>query len=69
MLFRSVGLLPAYWVWNLSGGHEFRGERFTVNPFVTVKNLADAVYISSRAPLGIQPGMFRQATAGVRFRF
>ena len=65
----AVGLLPAYWVWNLSGGHEFRGERFTVNPFVTVKNLADAVYISSRAPLGIQPGMFRQATAGVRFRF
>lgn len=65
----TVGLLPAYWIWNLAGGHEFRGERFTFNPFVTVKNLAGAVYISSRAPLGIQPGMFRQATAGVRFRF
>lgn len=65
----TVGLLPAYWVWNISGGHEFRRERFTVEPFVAVKNLADEVYISSRAPLGIQPGMFRQVNGGVKFRF
>ncbi len=65
----TVGLLPAYWVWNLCAGHEFQRERFVVNPFFTVKNLADAVYISSRAPLGIQPGMFRQVNAGVKLRF
>lgn len=65
----TTGLLPSYWVWNVAAGHEFRRERFGVNPFVTVKNLADERYISSRAPLGIQPGMFRQVNAGVKFRF
>lgn len=63
----TVGLLPAYWVWNFAAGREFQRERWIVQPFVTVKNLADAIYISSRAPLGIQPGMFRQVNAGVRF--
>jgi len=61
--------LPGYWVWNVAAGHEFRRERLAVNPFVTVENLADERYISSRAPLGIQPGMFRQVNAGVKFRF
>ena len=65
----TVGWMPAYWVWNASAGREFRRERVTVEPFATVKNLADARYISSRAPQGIQPGMFRQINAGVRFRF
>ncbi len=65
----TIGLLPAYWVWNVAASHEFKRERWAVKPFVTVKNLGDAIYISSRAPLGIQPGMFRQANAGVKFRF
>jgi len=65
----TVGLLPAYWVWNLAAGYELQRERWTVSPFVTVKNLANAFYISSRAPLGIQPGMFRQVNLGVKLRF
>ncbi|MGH7418281.1 MAG: TonB-dependent receptor domain-containing protein, partial [Candidatus Rokuibacteriota bacterium] len=65
----TVGLLPAYWVWNLSAGREFSRERFTMSPFVSIKNLADRIYISSRAPQGIQPGMFRQVNAGIKFRF
>ncbi len=65
----TAGLLPAYWVWNLAAGHEIQREHWAVNPFVTIKNLANAIYISSRAPLGIQPGMFRQVNAGLRLRF
>ncbi|MGH9661865.1 MAG: TonB-dependent receptor domain-containing protein [Bryobacteraceae bacterium] len=65
----TIGLLPAYWVWNFSVGQEVRRERFTVEPFVAVKNLANAIYVSSRAPQGIQPGMFRQVNGGVRIRF
>jgi Fe(3+) dicitrate transport protein len=65
----TVGLIPAYWVWNASVGHEFQRERVAVSPFFTVKNLGGERYISSRAPLGIQPGMFRQAAGGIRLRF
>jgi len=65
----TIGLIPSRWVWNVSAGQEVRRERWTVQPFVAVKNLADARYISSRAPQGIQPGMFRQVNAGVKVRF
>jgi Fe(3+) dicitrate transport protein len=65
----TTGLIPAYWVWNLSAGRQFERERVTIEPFVTVKNLFDAIYISSRAPQGIQPGMFRQLQAGLKCRF
>ncbi|HOK45362.1 MAG TPA: TonB-dependent receptor, partial [Bryobacteraceae bacterium] len=65
----TVGLLPAYQVWNLTASREIVRERFTLHPYVAVKNLADARYISSRAPLGIQPGMFRQVTGGIKLRF
>ena len=33
------------------------------------QNLTDRVYISSRAPEGIQLALFRQANVGVRFGF
>lgn len=65
----TAGLAPAYWVWNVSAGREFQRERHRIQPFVTVKNPADARYISSRAPQGIQPGLFRQLNAGMKFRF
>lgn len=65
----TVGLIPSYWVWNVSAGHEINRERVVIQPFVSTKNFADARYISSRAPQGIQPGMFRQVTAGIKFRF
>ncbi|MBK5294512.1 MAG: TonB-dependent receptor [Acidobacteriia bacterium] len=65
----TIGLVPSYWVWNLSAGREFKRERITIQPYITVKNLTDELYISSRAPQGIQPGMFRQMNGGMKFRF
>ena len=64
-----VGLIPSYMVWNLSLDYEKRQERISIQPFFTIKNLTDRLYISSRAPEGIQPGLFRQANFGVRLLF
>jgi hypothetical protein len=44
-------------------------ERFQYRPYFTVKNLTDRIYIASRAPQGIQPGLFRQANIGIRLSF
>ena len=65
----TIGMLPSYMVWNLSVDYTFRRERYTVRPYVGVKNLANRAYIASRAPEGIQPGLFRQVNAGVRVSF
>lgn len=65
----EIGLIPAYKVHNISFDYERRFERFSIAPFVTIKNLTNEIYISSRAPQGIQPGLFRQANAGLRVRF
>lgn len=64
-----VGLIPSYMVWNLSVDYQKQQERISIQPFFTLKNLADKLYISSRAPEGIQPGLFRQANFGVRLLF
>ncbi len=65
----EIGLIPSYTIHNISVDYEHKFERFSMTPFVTVKNLTDRVYIASRAPQGIQPGMFRQANVGLRVRF
>jgi len=65
----TVGVLPSYQVFNLMIDYTVRRERYEVRPYFTVKNLMDELYIASRAPQGIQPGMFRQANAGVKFTF
>lgn len=65
----QIGLIPSYTLHNLSIDYERRFERFTIAPFVTIKNLTNRVYISSRAPEGIQPGLFRQANVGLRVQF
>lgn len=65
----EIGLVPSYKVHNMSIDYQYRYERFTVTPFVTVKNFTNEIYIASRAPQGIQPGMFRQANFGLRFEF
>ena len=65
----AIGLLPAYTVWNLTADYSIRRERFEITPYFSMKNLTDELYIASRAPQGIQPGLFRQANAGVRFSF
>ena len=65
----TVGWIPSYTIWNLGADYTVRRERFEVRPYVSVKNLGDERYIASRAPQGIQPGMFRQVNAGLRFTF
>ncbi len=65
----EIGLIPSYRIHNLSFDYERSFERFSISPFVTIKNLTNRVYISSRAPQGIQPGLFRQSNFGVRVRF
>ncbi len=65
----EIGLLPSYTIHNISFDYEYKFERFSIAPFVTIKNLTNEIYISSRAPQGIQPGLFRQANAGLRVRF
>jgi Fe(3+) dicitrate transport protein len=65
----TVGLVPAYTVWNVNADYEIARERVSMRPYVAVKNLTDRRYIASRAPQGIQPGMFRQLNIGIRFSF
>jgi Fe(3+) dicitrate transport protein len=65
----TVGPLASYVIWNVAADYTIRRERFEVAPYFSVKNLADALYIASRAPQGIQPGMFRQVNGGLRFTF
>ncbi len=65
----TVGLLPSYDVSNLAIGYEIRRERWMLEPYFTVKNVFDELYISSRAPQGIQPGLFRQVHGGLRIGF
>jgi Fe(3+) dicitrate transport protein len=65
----TIGRLPSYVVWNVAAEYRHRAGRLSLAPFVSIKNLTDRVYIASRAPEGIQPGPFRQTTAGVRAEF
>ncbi len=65
----TVGLIPSYTLWNVTTDYTIRYERFQVKPFLAVKNLGNRVYIASRAPQGIQPGLFRQVNGGVRISF
>jgi len=65
----TVGQLPAYKIFNMMVDYKIRRERWELTPYFTVKNLFDELYISSRAPQGIQPGMFRQANVGLRVSF
>ena len=65
----TVGPLRPYRVANLTVGYEIRREGWSLEPYFSLKNALDARYISSRAPQGIQPGMFRQANGGIRISF
>ncbi len=65
----TIGLLPAYSVTNLIVDYTIRRERWELQPYFTVKNLFDKLYVASRAPQGIQPGMFRQVNLGVKIGF
>ena len=65
----TVGRMPSYTLWNVNADYTVQRERVLIRPFFSVKNLADSVYIASRAPQGIQPGLFRQVNAGIRLSF
>ena len=65
----TVGQLPAYQIANLAVGYEVRRERWMFEPYFTIKNAFDEIYISSRAPQGIQPGLFRQVNLGLRISY
>ncbi len=65
----TIGLVPSYTLWNVNADYTVQRERFQIRPYFSVKNLSDRVYIASRAPQGIQPGLFRQVNVGVRFSF
>ena len=65
----TVGVIPGYRIANFAVGYELRSERWMLEPYFTVKNALDELYIASRAPQGIQPGMFRQVNGGIRIHF
>lgn len=65
----TIGLIPSYRIANFTIGYEFRHERWNLEPYFTVKNALNETYIASRAPQGIQPGMFRQINGGIRIHF
>lgn len=65
----TVGVLPSYQIANVMVDWVIRRERFEITPYLAIKNVADELYIASRAPEGIQPGMFRQTNFGLRFNF
>ncbi|MDE0265160.1 MAG: TonB-dependent receptor, partial [Bryobacterales bacterium] len=65
----TVGQLPGYQVANLAVSYEIRREVWMFEPYFTIKNAFDELYISSRAPQGIQPGLFRQVNGGLRITF
>lgn len=65
----TVGLVPSYGLVNLAIDYQWRVGTRRVVPFLSVKNATDRLYIASRAPEGLQPGPFRQATFGLRLGF
>jgi Fe(3+) dicitrate transport protein len=60
------GLIPASTIWNATASYEISRLHSTV--FVTVKNLADRLYIVDRSR-GILPGSPRLVQAGISARF
>lgn len=65
----TVGLVPSYGLVNVAIDYQWRAGTRRLVPFFSVKNAGNRLYIASRAPEGIQPGAFRQATFGVRLGF
>jgi Fe(3+) dicitrate transport protein len=58
--------IPAHWVADLNAGWAYTpGSRF----FVNVRNLADTVYLASRRPAGLRPGLPRSFSGGVSLQF
>ena len=65
----TVGRLPGFMLWNLGFDYTYQRERYQIKLYVAIKNLTNKIYISSRAPQGVQLGMFQQVNVGIRFGF
>ena len=65
----TVGRIDGYNLFNLMLDYSIQRESIEFRPYFTAKNLFDELYIASRAPQGIQPGLFRQVNAGVKISF
>lgn len=61
------GLIPSYLAWNAAASHRVPGTSLTW--VATVKNVFDELYIASRRPEGIKPGLLRQVHLGVEWSF
>lgn len=61
------GRIPAHAVWNASGWYTLPGTRLRLE--ATVKNLTNEIYIASRRPEGIKPGVPRQVHVGLEWEF
>ncbi|RAL23850.1 Fe3+-dicitrate receptor [Lujinxingia litoralis] len=62
-----VGRIDPYFLLDARLGYTIKP--WGVTAYVAGKNLLDHRYIASRAPQGIQPGMFRQVFGGIRGEF
>ena len=60
-----VGRLPGYVTIDARVGYTVRAAGVTV--YLAGRNLTDQIYISNRAPQGIQPAGFRQVFAGLEW--
>ncbi len=61
------GAIPPYLMWNAAAAYRLPGTALT--SVLTVKNVFDKLYIASRRPEGIKPGLLRQVHAGVDWSF
>ncbi|MFN0151351.1 MAG: TonB-dependent receptor domain-containing protein [bacterium] len=61
------GVIPAHTVWNATASFRIPGTHVTA--VTAVKNVANNVYIASRRPEGIKPGLPRFVTAGFVWDF
>lgn len=62
-----VGQIDPYFLLDARLGYTIKP--WGVTAYVAGKNLLDNRYIASRAPQGVQPGMFRQVFGGIRGEF
>jgi len=62
-----TGLIPSFFTLDAVLGYELKARNLGFN--LSVKNLTDERYISTRRPQGIRVGLPRFVTAGVNFKF
>ena len=61
----SNGLIDGRFLLDARVAYTFQRENWSVGIFLEGKNLTNSIFIASRRPQGIQPGMFRQLMIGL----